>query len=117
MLVALPLRYGLPRGQQSEPHLLRVLAGQGLGALGFYPPGQHPQVLLFDLSPAAPGPKELIALGRKWGAVARQIFVRKLSLPCSVSPKSPSPMRCRQLTSIALNRTSLAAVAVSGNLD
>ncbi|MDP2787880.1 MAG: HipA domain-containing protein [Pseudomonadota bacterium] len=36
------LRHGLPRGRQSEPHLLHVLAGQGLGALGFYPPGQPP---------------------------------------------------------------------------
>jgi serine/threonine-protein kinase HipA len=46
----LVLRYGLPRGQQSEPHLLRALAGQGLGALGFYPPGQRPH----DHEPSAP---------------------------------------------------------------
>ena len=38
----LVLRHGLPRGQQSEPHLMRAQAGQGLGALGFYPPGQRP---------------------------------------------------------------------------
>lgn len=38
----LVLRHGLPRGQQSEPHLMRVLAGQSLGALGFFPPGQQP---------------------------------------------------------------------------
>jgi serine/threonine-protein kinase HipA len=40
----LVLRHGLPRGRQSEPHLLQALAGQGLGALGFYPPGQAPRV-------------------------------------------------------------------------
>jgi serine/threonine-protein kinase HipA len=38
------LRHGLPRGRQSEPHLLQALAGQGLGALSFYPPGQPPGV-------------------------------------------------------------------------
>lgn len=37
------LRYELPRGQQSEPHLLRALAEQGLGALAFLPPGTAPQ--------------------------------------------------------------------------
>jgi serine/threonine-protein kinase HipA len=37
------LRDGLPRGQQAEPFLLRAMAGRGLGALGFYPPGQAPQ--------------------------------------------------------------------------
>jgi serine/threonine-protein kinase HipA len=36
------LRHGLPRGQQSEPHLLRALAGQGLGALSFHAPGLPP---------------------------------------------------------------------------
>jgi serine/threonine-protein kinase HipA len=36
------LRQGLPRGRQSEPHLLGALAGQGLGALGFFPPGSGP---------------------------------------------------------------------------
>ncbi len=36
------LRHGLPRGRQSEPHLLQALAGQGLGALSFFPPGQTP---------------------------------------------------------------------------
>lgn len=36
------LRHGLPRGRQGEPHLLHALAGQGLGALGFFPPGQGP---------------------------------------------------------------------------
>lgn len=35
----LVLRHGLPRGRQSEPHLLQALAGQGLGALGFFAPG------------------------------------------------------------------------------
>ncbi len=39
----LVLRHGLPRGRQSDPHLMQVLAGQGLGALGFFPPGQRPQ--------------------------------------------------------------------------
>ena len=38
------LRHGLPRGRQSEPHLLQALGGQGLGALGFYPPHQPPGV-------------------------------------------------------------------------
>jgi serine/threonine-protein kinase HipA len=38
------LRHGLPRGRQSEPHLLQALAGQGLGALGFYPPKQVPSI-------------------------------------------------------------------------
>jgi len=38
------LRHGLSRGRQSEPHLLQALAGQGLGALGFYSPGQSPDV-------------------------------------------------------------------------
>jgi serine/threonine-protein kinase HipA len=38
------LRHGLPRGRQSEPHLLQALAGQGLGALGFYPPKQAPSI-------------------------------------------------------------------------
>lgn len=37
------LRRQLPRAQQSEAHLLRALAGGGLGALGFYAPGQLPQ--------------------------------------------------------------------------
>ena len=37
------LRNGLPRGRQSEPFLLQALAGRGLGALGFYPPGHAPQ--------------------------------------------------------------------------
>lgn len=37
------LRNGLPRGRQSEAFLLQALAGRGLGALGFYPPGQAPQ--------------------------------------------------------------------------
>jgi serine/threonine-protein kinase HipA len=36
------LRFQLPRGRQSEPHLLQALAGQGLGALSFYPVGQTP---------------------------------------------------------------------------
>ncbi len=36
------LRHGLPRGRQSEPHLMQVLAGQGLGALSFHAPGQPP---------------------------------------------------------------------------
>jgi serine/threonine-protein kinase HipA len=34
------LRNRLPRGQQSEPYLLQAMAGRGLGALGFHPPGQ-----------------------------------------------------------------------------
>lgn len=38
----LVLRHGLPRGQQTEPRLLQALAGQGLGALGFFPPGDKP---------------------------------------------------------------------------
>jgi len=37
------LRHGLPRGRQSEPHLMQVLAGQGLGALSFHAPGQPPE--------------------------------------------------------------------------
>jgi serine/threonine-protein kinase HipA len=37
------LRDGLPRGRQAEPFLLRAMAGRGLGALGFYPPGVAPQ--------------------------------------------------------------------------
>lgn len=36
------LREGLPRGRQNEPHLLHALAGRGLGALGFFLPGQAP---------------------------------------------------------------------------
>ncbi len=36
------LRHGLPRGRQSEPHLMQALAGQGLGALSFHAPGQPP---------------------------------------------------------------------------
>jgi serine/threonine-protein kinase HipA len=40
----LVLRHRLPRGQQSEPHLMRAQAGQGLGALSFHPPGQVPGV-------------------------------------------------------------------------
>jgi serine/threonine-protein kinase HipA len=36
------LRHGLPRGQQGEPQLLRARAGEGLGALGFFAPGQAP---------------------------------------------------------------------------
>lgn len=38
----LVLRHGLPRGKQSEPNLLQALAGQGLGALSFFPPGKKP---------------------------------------------------------------------------
>ncbi len=37
------LRHGLPRGRQAEPFLLRALAGQGLGAMSFFPPGSAPQ--------------------------------------------------------------------------
>ncbi len=37
------LRHGLPRGRQSAPHLLQALAGQGLGALAFTPPGEAPR--------------------------------------------------------------------------
>lgn len=37
------LRHGLPRGRQSEPELMRALAGGGLGALGFWPPGEPPR--------------------------------------------------------------------------
>ena len=40
----LVLRHGLKRGRQSEPHLLRVLGGAGLGALAFSQPGQAPEV-------------------------------------------------------------------------
>lgn len=36
-------RHGLPRSQQAEPYLLRALAGQGLGALAFLPPGAKPR--------------------------------------------------------------------------
>jgi serine/threonine-protein kinase HipA len=36
------LRHSLPRGRQSEPHLMQALAGQGLGALSFHAPGQPP---------------------------------------------------------------------------
>jgi serine/threonine-protein kinase HipA len=36
------LRHGLPRGRQSEPHLMQVQAGQGLGALSFHAPGLLP---------------------------------------------------------------------------
>ncbi len=37
------LRGELARREQSEPHLLRVLAGRGLGALGFFAPGLAPE--------------------------------------------------------------------------
>ncbi len=37
------LRHGLPRGRQSEPHLMQAMAGQGLGALSFHAPGQPPR--------------------------------------------------------------------------
>mgnify|MGYP000937143001 FL=1 len=37
------LRHALPRGRQSAPHLLQALAGQGLGALAFTPPGDTPR--------------------------------------------------------------------------
>jgi serine/threonine-protein kinase HipA len=40
----LVLRHGLGRGQQGEPHLLRVLGGAGLGALAFALPGEPPEV-------------------------------------------------------------------------
>ncbi len=36
------LRHALPRGRQSEPHLMQAQAGQGLGALSFHAPGQTP---------------------------------------------------------------------------
>jgi len=39
----LVLRDRLPRGRQGEPHLLRALGGRGLGALGFFPPGETPR--------------------------------------------------------------------------
>lgn len=38
----LVLQHALPRGSQAEPHLLRALAGRGLGALAFLAPGQAP---------------------------------------------------------------------------
>lgn len=38
----LVLRHGLPRHQQTEPHLLRALAGRGLGAMSFHAPGAPP---------------------------------------------------------------------------
>lgn len=44
----LVLRDRLPRGQQNEPHLLRAIRGQGLGALAFFPPGQAPERLDTD---------------------------------------------------------------------
>lgn len=47
----LVLRHGLARGQQSEPHLLRVMGGAGLGALAFAAPGAQPEML----DPAADG--------------------------------------------------------------
>lgn len=47
----LVLRHGLQRGQQGEPHLLRVLDGAGLGALAFALPGQAPEAS----DPAADG--------------------------------------------------------------
>lgn len=37
------LRASLPRREQSEPYLLRALAGRGLGGLGFFPPGAAPE--------------------------------------------------------------------------
>lgn len=37
------LRHGLLRGRQGEPFLLQAQAGRGLGALGFYAPGQSPE--------------------------------------------------------------------------
>jgi len=37
------LRGNLPRREQGEPHLFRALAGRGLGALGFFPPGDIPE--------------------------------------------------------------------------
>jgi serine/threonine-protein kinase HipA len=39
----LVLKHGLKRGQQGEPHLLRVLGGAGLGALAFAPSGEMPR--------------------------------------------------------------------------
>jgi serine/threonine-protein kinase HipA len=36
------LWHGLARGQQAEPYLLRAMAGRGLGALAFLPPGEVP---------------------------------------------------------------------------
>lgn len=38
----LVLRHDLPRHRQNEPHLLRALAGRGLGAMSFYAPGVPP---------------------------------------------------------------------------
>lgn len=38
----LVLRHGLRRGEQTAPRLLQAQAGQGLGALGFFPPGVMP---------------------------------------------------------------------------
>lgn len=44
------LAHRLPRGRQSEPELMRVLAGGGLGALAFWPPGEPPREPVNDAS-------------------------------------------------------------------
>ncbi len=92
------LRHALPRGRQSEPHLLQALAGQGLGALSFHAPGQAPGeaahaatlLELNDLLDAAqrlekegsapidtidPGTRSLLAAGSSPGGARPKVLV------------------------------------------
>jgi serine/threonine-protein kinase HipA len=56
----LVLRHGLRRGEQSAARLLQAQAGQGLGALGCFPPGRGPGPA--DLAPPPPPLVDLDAL-------------------------------------------------------
>jgi len=64
----LVLRHGLPRGQQSAPFLLRAQAGQGIGALSFFAPGQfkeNPSMQAADTSAPLPELDHLLASVRR----------------------------------------------------
>ncbi|MDP2834910.1 MAG: type II toxin-antitoxin system HipA family toxin [Pseudomonadota bacterium] len=85
------LRHGLPRNQQAEPFLLRALAGQGLGALAFLPPGETPQpqddsATLLDLETLVEAARSL----EQDGAVdqAHRLLLAAGSSPGGARPKA-----------------------------
>jgi serine/threonine-protein kinase HipA len=85
------LRHGLPRGQQAEPYLLRALAGQGLGALSFLPPGgaAHPKddsATLLDLDTLQEATRRLEQDG--WVDATHRLLLAAGSSPGGTRPKA-----------------------------
>ncbi|MBI5331152.1 MAG: HipA domain-containing protein [Betaproteobacteria bacterium] len=87
------LRRGLPRGRQSEPFLLQAQAGQGLGALGFFAPGQRPQThdaaaSLLDLAALAEAARQLEAGAPQEPDAACRALLAAGSSPGGARPKA-----------------------------